>query len=85
MFCLEERFESAFSYNFGVPALVRLSLFGNPTCRYHAFLGESIAIMAMSKHLSTYAFGSTDISILRLNWNDDGNEVKKGEGSVSVH
>ena len=85
MFCSKERFESAFSYNFGVPALVHLSLFGNPTCRYHAFLGEIIVIMAMSKPLSTYAFGSTDISILRLNWNDDGNAVKKAEGSVSVH
>ena len=35
-----------------------------PTCRVFVFLGEGIAIIAISEPSSTYAFGSTDISIL---------------------
>ena len=54
-----------FLCNLGIPAIVHLPLF--EILYNHAFLGESIegiAIIAISKPPSTYAFESMDISIL---------------------
>ena len=79
--------ESVFSFNFGVPAKVHLPLFEMPYVYGIRLPGGRYCNHCNKRtllHVCIWKYGYFNIV---LNWNGDGNPVKKikAEGSVSVH